>query len=212
MLTSELSENQISNLISTYESELNELRFKLLKTEEAIAELQLLRKQQRMTVVNEPVAKSAAPVEVPSTVTPTSSSVSSKPVEEEEVASSDSDEQHDPFNLSEEFLKQLGHSEEDGYRLSEWDYLLLKTLKDENRLLLNHDFIDAAREYTESKGKKMTEEQLKGKVVRSLNKLVNKREYILKHNYKGKGYCYGLSIWFFKKSGKLKKEWKPKEA
>ena len=94
-----------------------------------------------------------------------------------------------------------------GYRLSEWDNFILETLAAHNKPLVNLDFNTLALEHAKSIKSTDTPEQIRGKIIRSIHKLANKRKAIKKHNISGKGYAYGLAEWF-NSAGNLRRAYK----
>lgn len=91
-----------------------------------------------------------------------------------------------------------------GYRLSEWDQFILQTLADTGHVLINSELMDMAFEKSKSEKLNLTQEEVRGKMVRSIHKLANKRGAIIKAPFPGKGFAYGLAAWFTG-TGKLKK-------
>jgi hypothetical protein len=84
----------------------------------------------------------------------------------------------------------------DGYRLSEWDYFIIDSLKAAKMTLVNNDFFRLAASRIHAQGIKMSKTQLHGKINRSIHKLTHKREMIKKVSFAGKGFAYALTEWF----------------
>jgi len=89
-----------------------------------------------------------------------------------------------------------------GYRLSDWDNQLIEVIRENNQPMASAELLDAM---ASRMGEVENMEQLKGKIARSLQKLANKRGVLGKASSRGRGYVYGLSDWFFARSGRLKK-------
>ncbi|TVR82840.1 MAG: hypothetical protein EA409_03985 [Saprospirales bacterium] len=92
----------------------------------------------------------------------------------------------------------------DGYRLSDWDTFIVRSLEDTDRILRNADFYELAKEWIKTTGEEIDNTEIRGKISRSIHKLANKRGYIIKVKYPGRGNAYALPDWFTK-DGKLKK-------
>lgn len=92
----------------------------------------------------------------------------------------------------------------DGYRLSDWDTFIMTSLEDTGRILRNADFYELAKEWIKTTGEEIDNTEIRGKISRSIHKLANKRGYIIKVKYPGRGNAYALPDWFTK-DGKLKK-------
>lgn len=89
-----------------------------------------------------------------------------------------------------------------GYKLSTWDQFLLNSLDQAEHMLESSDFLTLAKKEHFHVSEGLNEEQLKGKISRSLHKLVNKKELLVKINTPGKGYAYALNTWL-DETGKL---------
>jgi hypothetical protein len=93
----------------------------------------------------------------------------------------------------------------DGYRLSDWDDFIIRSIAESNRPLVNSEIFDACKARSEGEGMELSNIQIQGKIARSLHKLSNKRKTLRKLDIPGRGFAYGLGEWFFSKTGKLKK-------
>ncbi|MDX1476948.1 MAG: hypothetical protein R3301_04550 [Saprospiraceae bacterium] len=82
-----------------------------------------------------------------------------------------------------------------GYRLSEWDNLVLETLAKRQKIAVFSDFLEAAVESQKGKKDKLSEQDLYRRINQSLHKLANKREMLVKVSHSGRGYAYGLAEW-----------------
>lgn len=95
-----------------------------------------------------------------------------------------------------------------GYRLSDWDKFLIETIEANKLPMTSGELLEAATRHVTMEKLDLNEEQIKGKVARSLQKLANKRGLLGKTSSRGRGYVYGLNDWFFARSGRLKKAYK----
>lgn len=223
MHSNQLSGDEIQLLLDSYQSELRRLQYKSRKAEENIAELQLMRRDLltgTQAVPATPVASLETPVTA--TIAPITTveeppvhvetkhedvQVTAPEVSEEETEAVEESEVHKSRKgVNPAILEASGETVPQGYKLSEWDTFLLEMLEDENRLMINHELLELAFKRAKALGSTLSDKQIKGKVTRSLNKLVNKRGYIMKAKYQGKGHAYGLAQWFFK-NGNVKQEW-----
>ena len=92
-----------------------------------------------------------------------------------------------------------------GYRLSEWDIFIINSIKDANRVLVNAEIMDKAKAKNKKEKVTMDDLTLHGKLNRSIHKLANKRRDLIKVDFPGKGYAYGLAEWADEK-GKIRVE------
>ena len=82
-----------------------------------------------------------------------------------------------------------------GYKLSEWDQFIIDSLKDKQKVLINQELLDLAQEKVTKEKLDMDMVQIRGKLNRSLHKLANRRDDLIKVDFPGKGYAYGLPGW-----------------
>lgn len=92
-----------------------------------------------------------------------------------------------------------------GYRLSDWDLFILNTLKKSGKVLVNSELMDKALARVKKEKLDMDEMSLRGKLNRSIHKLSNKRGDLVKVDYPGKGFAYGLPEWA-DENGKVREE------
>ncbi|MEM1322916.1 MAG: hypothetical protein AAGG75_21810 [Bacteroidota bacterium] len=93
-----------------------------------------------------------------------------------------------------------------GYRLSLWDHFVIDSITDAGKVLINSELLEMASDKNKAEKLGLDEETIRGKLVRSIHKLANKRGEIVKAPFPGKGHAYGLKDWFTK-SGNLKKDY-----
>jgi len=91
-------------------------------------------------------------------------------------------------------------------RLSNWDQLIVDSLKRENKPLVNQDLMDIFHAQAKIENLNYNDGQIKAKLGATLHKLANKHNAVLKHDIEGKGFAYGLPEWFYK-NGKIKKDY-----
>lgn len=96
-----------------------------------------------------------------------------------------------------------------GYRLNEWDNMVVGAIKNADRLLSKEELRDKATAWAKKAHPKLTADELDVKLTRSLQKLSGKRGVLGKHRSGlQRGLHYGVIDWFF--NGKLRKENKSK--
>lgn len=97
-----------------------------------------------------------------------------------------------------------------GYRLSEYDELVFKALRDTDHALINSQIVNFIQQDKAAQGENVTEDEVQTMVVRSLQKLANRRDDIKKVPYEGRGMAYALPEWL-NGQGVIKKKHAHKE-
>lgn len=92
-----------------------------------------------------------------------------------------------------------------GYKLSDWDNYVIQSIEQSGKVLITSEIIDLVKSKMTDSGKKTTDAEVKNKVTRSLQKLVNRRGDLSKVTFKGKGFAYSLPNWVVSK-GKVAAE------
>lgn len=96
-----------------------------------------------------------------------------------------------------------------GYRLNDWDHMVVGAVKEADRLLTKEELRDKAAAWAKKAYPKLTADDLEVKLTRTLQKLSGKRGVLGKHRTGlQRGLHYGVIDWFF--NGKLRKENKSK--
>lgn len=183
MKKSVLSEVEIKDLISRYESELRKLNYQVDNIRETIAEL--------TGYLGEDMRRDYAPV--PEIRSQTHESLRKKrgrpPKSQKEIA--------EPAPVV--------HAEKKGYKLSDWDNLVLESITSAGKALLTAEILDYVDKNLSKYNLPQDHTLAKNKVTRSLQKLVNRRGDLAKAKYAGKGFKYALPAWVGKR-GKLDKK------
>jgi hypothetical protein len=204
-----LSKVEINDLINKYQSELRKLEFQAARTRITIQQLmeQLAESvdQEETSPINFG-ANRLAEVEAPAPPPPPADpkrprkriSRSKKKAPKIEVSEVEAQK---PSRKPRKRVRKKG-----GYRLSDWDNFILDTLQEEQKIMINADFLDKGIAWQNTQDNPMTPTEIKGKISRSIHKLANKRKAIIKVNFPGKGYAYALTNWVTK-SGNLKKKY-----
>jgi hypothetical protein len=98
-----------------------------------------------------------------------------------------------------------------GYRLSDWDTMVIDTIRKTDRLLPKEDILQHAKQWAKKQHSDMSEADVEAKITRVLQKLSGKRGELGTHRSGlRRGYHYGVRDWFFNSSGKLRKQHLPK--
>ncbi len=82
-----------------------------------------------------------------------------------------------------------------GYRLSEYDELVFKALRDTDHAMINAQIVAFIEQDKAAQGENPGTEEIQTMVVRSLQKLANRRDDIKKVSYGGRGMAYALPEW-----------------
>lgn len=94
-----------------------------------------------------------------------------------------------------------------GYRLSDWDSMVIDTISRTDRLLPKEEILKNAIDWAKKEHPEMSEADVEAKITRVLQKLSGKRGELGTHRSGlRRGYHYGVKDWFFASSGKLRKQ------
>jgi hypothetical protein len=200
---------EIRDLINRYKSELRKLDFQVEKTQGTIADLEA---QLGERLRYEDMEASAAPEAVAQQTTPPAKKrgrprkpekAASNGAKPKKKAASGSRKKSGPAARAPIGPKPMKRKR----KLSEWDEFVLDTLKKSNTALISSELLDKAEKKNKRKSgsDKLTDIQLKRKLNQVLHKLANKRGAIVKTQYEGKGFAYGLPEWY-DDDGHLKSE------
>ena len=94
-----------------------------------------------------------------------------------------------------------------GYRLSDWDEMIVDTIRQRDLLLPKEELYTASLAFAKKHEPLLTPEEVEAKLTRVLQKLSGKRGVLGAHRSGlRRGYHYGLKEWFFASSGLLRKQ------
>ena len=79
-----------------------------------------------------------------------------------------------------------------GYKLSNWDEWVISGISQKGKPQITQEIVDSVKAMTQETGVTTTDEEIRNKVIRSLQKLANRRGDLVKVPYKGKGYAYAI--------------------
>ncbi len=102
--------------------------------------------------------------------------------------------------------KKAAKDRSSGYRLSKYDELILQALDDRNKVMITNELQDFVEEQIRNEGQPVDPEEVRLRISRSLQKLVNRRKDLIKVPYEGRGFAYGRQNWF-NKEGELKSKY-----
>lgn len=94
-----------------------------------------------------------------------------------------------------------------GYRLSDWDEMIVETIRKRDLLLPKEELYAASLAFAKKNEPTLSPEEVEAKLTRVLQKLSGKRGVLGTHRSGlRRGYHYGLKEWFFASSGLLRKQ------
>jgi hypothetical protein len=204
----DLKKNELADLIHRYESEVRKLKFQLQKTTETIQDL-------KGRMEDAPVAATVIAATTSAPQVPKRGRGRPRKSEAQKAASQNgaAPEAVNPPKRKRgrpkgsTNKKKVIRRVKDGYRLSEWDSFIINSLKKANKVLVNSDLMELGKEKVKKEKLKLDDIQLRGKLNRSIHKLANKRGKLVKVDFPGKGFAYGLEDWA-DKSGKVKAKYR----
>lgn len=221
----QLSPLEIRDLINQYRSDLRKLHFKTVKTQAIVKEL-----EQYVTEAEEALAIEEAKIQelpaapavqvakesdegtdTPSAASKAKATPKKKPGPKPGKAkgkkkTSSRGPGRPPKKKEEKAAKPKGKRGRPAGKLSEWDNLVLQSLKDKKKVLTTSDFAKIA---VEDPSIKSGEAQIKVRLNRALHKLANKQELLSKVDHPGRGFAYALRDWLDRK-GNLPKKYERK--
>jgi len=177
-----LTTQEITELVRKYQSEVRKLEYQILKTKETIEDLQNRMGTSKITHPLDTTDHLEKLQKRPGR--PASTQNRTEPAQETAR----------PAAKTAAASKRIP-KKRTGYRLSEWDKFIINNLEDAQQVLINSQLMELAKEKVERDNLKLDDIQLRGKLNRSIHKLANKRGELIKVDYPGKGFAYGLSEW-----------------
>lgn len=217
-----MDEQEITELINKYESDLIKLKFQEEKIKDIIAELRIMRRTSGNTknyILEEERQdtreRKNIPLKTDEPDTPVEWYSNSK---EENSSAKDLDhrqitppvkkrgrgrprkpEEEKSVNKVVNDSPSKRERKKGGYQLSQWDKLLLNSLNKQEVMLSSADMFKIVEKYVQDKSLNYNEDQIRGKISRSITKLTKRTDGILRYDSSKKGYVYGLYDWFGKK-------------
>ena len=208
MSRTQLSSSEIQDLINKYSSEEKKLEYQIAEVRATIDELSGLlqnvvgREQSALTVVKRKPKKAVAANNL---TVPVKGALKGKRGRPRKSASVVAVKAAKSGRVSKS--KKAAVPAKTGYKLSQWDQLVISSISDKGKVVITQEIIDYVKGKMNVNGKSVSDAEVKNKVTRSLQKLANRRGDLKKVAYKGKGYAYALPAWLDVK-GKLDKKFK----
>ena len=194
MANLKLASSDIKALLATYESKQRQLQFELDQTKrmirnfksalpnlEAAEAAQIASIAEASTVLEEVAIPAAAAVAAPP------KKRGRKPKNGSSAAPAKAPRQAK--------AKKTKKDRSSGYRLSEYDLLVYKSLEQTGTAMITSEITDFIVADQSKDGGKVDAAHVQTMVVRSLQKLANRRNDILKVPYEGRGMAYALPNW-----------------
>lgn len=82
-----------------------------------------------------------------------------------------------------------------GYRLSTIDNMIIEALTQRGKVMINSELLDYVENKADEIGEQLSADEIKLRISRSLQKLVNRRGDLVKVPYEGRGFAYALPKW-----------------
>ncbi|HKK78448.1 MAG TPA: hypothetical protein VJ933_02420 [Phaeodactylibacter sp.] len=221
----QLSPLEIRDLINKYRSDLRKLHFQTLKTQSIIKELEqyVTEAEEALGIEDAKIQELPAAPEVqvtkesdegadkPSAASKAKATTRKKPGPKPGKTKSKKKTGkrgpgRPPKKKAEKTTKSKGKRGRPAGRLSEWDNLVLQSLKEKKQVLTTSDFAKIA---VDDPSIKSGEAQIKVKLNRALHKLANNKGLLAKVDHSGRGFAYALKDWMDSK-GKLPKKYERK--
>lgn len=190
---------EIEQLISVYHSELRQLNYRVLSVRKNIEQLEsALSKQsktKRESVVATPtvVATQAVELNGAAVLPPSPAAHKQQPKKD---ASSAPKKVSMPAPVTVRRVRKL----------SPWDKFIIATLEKQQMVLVMGEFMDIVKSDFEG-AKGWNEAKIKSKLNAVFHKLANKKGYIVKVSFEGRGFAYALPKWL-NAAGELKKKYR----
>jgi hypothetical protein len=210
MIKTHLTSGEIHDLINKYNSELKKLEFQIEEVKMTISGLENMMKdvnlREKVTFAKVKSRKKIEPDKIPSG----KGSVLSQKKKEFKTEAKIKIKKAAVDNKHAKKVSAKNadlNAETKGYKLSDWDNFVIQSIDQSGKILITAEIIDLVKNKMISSGKKTTDKEIKNKVTRSLQKLVNRRGDLSKVSYKGKGFAYAMPKWVDKK-GKINSDFK----
>jgi hypothetical protein len=186
MSKTRLSSSEIQDLINKYQSELKKLEF---QTEEIIATINQLKEwlesvEQSENDALSRLGKKRKIAGVGKSVQLNVKKQRGRPPKNKKSSTGKS--------ISSAQIKAANRKTRKGYKLSEWDQFVIDAITQKGKPQITQEIVDFAKLKAQEKGLNSGGEEVRKKVVRSLQKLVNRRGDLIKVHYKGKGHAYAI--------------------
>ncbi len=183
MRKTRLSSSEIQDLISKYQSELKKLEFQTEDIVSTITELQNWLEsveQSEKTALSKMSRKRK--IAVPKVTAPTEVKKRGRPPKKAKKSTEKA------VSTTQKQIKK--ETAKKGYKLSNWDEWLISGITQKGKPMITQEILDWVKIKSQEAGIQTSENEIRNKVIRSLQKLANRRGDLVKVPYKGKGYAY----------------------
>ncbi|MEL6969757.1 MAG: hypothetical protein AAFZ63_11165 [Bacteroidota bacterium] len=198
MANLKLASSDIKQLLATYESKQRQLQFELEQTKRMIRNFKSALPNLEAAEAAQIASIAEATAVIEEIAIPAAAAAPKKKGRKPRAASTITPAVA-PLKTSKKTSKK---DRSTGYRLSEYDLLVFKALEDTGAAMLTAEITDFI---VASQGKDADAAKVQVMVVRSLQKLANRRDDIRKVSYDGRGRAYALPNWVNGK-GELKRK------
>lgn len=186
-----LGSSDVKQLLANYEGRQRQLQFELDHTKNMIRNLKAA-----LPVIEQTEAEQAASlVELEADTQMLSVEAAQPATTRRGRPKSEHSEEAKPKKEAKEKPKKETKERSSGYRLSEYDELVFKALRVTDHALINSQLVAFIHQDKAAQGENVSEDEVQTMVVRSLQKLANRREDIKKVPYEGRGMAYALPEW-----------------
>lgn len=206
MANLKLGSTDVKQLLATYESKQRQLKFELDQTTKMIRnfksilpEIEAAEMAQLVAIANAPSALADVSVPEIAKAVKATGKKRGRPAKAKVVA------QDQPAEAPVRRGRKKSKGRAAGYRLSEYDLLVFKALDNTGQAMINSEIVSFIENDHKANGKKADSDEIQTMVVRSLQKLANRRDDIRKVPYEGRGMAYALPGWLNSK-GDLKRK------
>ncbi len=181
MAIKRLNDKDIDQLLNQYRSERRRLSFQLDTIREAIKDLKARREGKPTTSTDAPVKRGPG-----------------RPRKDPALKAA---ARKKPGRRKKRVIK------DGGYRLSDWDTMVIDVINKRDQLLPKQEILDHAMVWAKKNEPGMKPGEVEAKITRVLQKLSGKRGQLGTHRSGlRRGYHYGVKDWFFSSSGALRKQ------
>jgi len=199
MGTRKLSELDIIDLLQDYNSELRKLNYKIQFVKDKIANLEGMLIEDGREQIVRATRGAGRPRKEKTEMPEMSNEIAPQPAE--------------PFvkEKNRKIVKERAPRERKPYKLSDWDNMIMDSIRNAGRPLINTEIFDTLKSLAIEKGLSWDDDKAKAKINQCLIKLANRRDDLKKISYEGRGYAYAVAEWEGER-GKLPREIKKTKA
>ncbi len=186
MRKTRLSSSEIQDLINKYQSELKKLEFQIEDVKSTIADLENwlesveLSEKTALAKMGRKRKKTSITVSEPG----------AKRTKRGRPARKDTKSSDATITSEKSRTKKIKSTK--GYKLSKWDEWVIEAITQKGKPQITKGIIESVKISSKGTGLQSNDEEIKNKVIRSLQKLANRRSDLIKVPYKGKGYAYAV--------------------